>query len=146
MTQKNTKPMNPPQKDYEILFIYSSTATTFEFSKQKVESLFTEHKVSITKEIDMGVQDLQHVIKHNTKGHYYSYMVKLDPSKVQLICKDLRLQEDLLRFIVVHLDKHAMAFKARRKKEKAAETMTPSPNAEEETEAKVNKEEVRSSS
>ncbi len=55
----------------------------------------------ITKEDLWGARDLAYPIKHQTKGYYAHYEVEADPSVAKDIDKTLKVEEDILRYLLI---------------------------------------------
>lgn len=55
----------------------------------------------IEKEELWGVRDLAYPIKRQTKGFYAHYQLSGDPKNAQGIDKSLKVEEDILRYLLV---------------------------------------------
>lgn len=56
---------------------------------------------SIGKEEAWGMRDLAYPIKHQTKGFYVHFEFEAEPSKAPELDKYLKLEENLLRYLLV---------------------------------------------
>lgn len=55
----------------------------------------------IEKEDFWGAKTLAYPIKRQTKGYYIHYEIKADPTTAKGIDKSLKLEEDILRYLLV---------------------------------------------
>jgi small subunit ribosomal protein S6 len=93
-------------RDYELVFI-----VTPEFDEvatadivEKVKSWITETGGSIESFEEWGRQKLAYLIRNHKEGQYYLFNIKLDPSAVTTLERNFRLQESILRFLIVSRD------------------------------------------
>ena len=92
------------KKKYEVIFIYNKKQNIFESSLEKTKSIFSDHRVDITSEEDMGIKKLAYEIKKNKEGHYYLFHLKVAGSKIATIEKDIYLDEAILKHLFVKID------------------------------------------
>lgn len=57
----------------------------------------------ITKEDLWGSKDLSYPIKRQTKGFYAHFEATVDPKNAKAIDKTLKLEEDILRYLLVRV-------------------------------------------
>lgn len=57
----------------------------------------------VTKEDLWGNKDLAYPIKRQTKGYYVHYEISADPKNAKTLDKSLRLEEDVLRYLLVRV-------------------------------------------
>lgn len=57
----------------------------------------------IGKEDLWGVRDLAYPIKRQTKGYFANFEIETSPKNVKGIDKTLKLEEDILRYLVVRV-------------------------------------------
>lgn len=57
----------------------------------------------VKKEDLWGVKDLAYPIKRQTKGFYAHFEVETDPKNAKAIDKTLKLEEDILRYLLVRV-------------------------------------------
>lgn len=55
----------------------------------------------VTKEDLWGVKDLAYPIKKQTKGFYAHYEIEADPKVAKGLDKILRLEDDILRYLII---------------------------------------------
>lgn len=52
-----------------------------------------------------GIKDLSYPIKKQTKGYYAHYTFEADPQVIAPLDKFIKLEEDVIRHLIVKLDK-----------------------------------------
>lgn len=94
-------------KHYELLFVVKPTLTEeemkakFDFIKGVVESNGCEIKAVK----DMGIRKLAYEIEKHERGHYYVLYFVGAPSALEEILRNLRLTEEIIRFLNVKFEK-----------------------------------------
>ncbi|WP_104697863.1 MULTISPECIES: 30S ribosomal protein S6 [unclassified Helicobacter] len=90
-------------RHYETMFIIKPTLVEEEI-KAKIEF----YKEAITKNggvietcLDMGMRNLAYEIKKNKRGYYFVIYFKAQPNMVLELERLYRINEDILRFIVI---------------------------------------------
>lgn len=90
-------------RHYETMFIVKPTLVEEEI-KAKIEF----YKEAIAKNggvietcLDMGMRNLAYEIKKNKRGYYFVIYFKAEPSMVLELERLYRINEDILRFIVI---------------------------------------------
>ncbi|MCD6425464.1 MAG: 30S ribosomal protein S6 [Anaerolineales bacterium] len=91
-------------RDYELVIIVTpeidETATAEVV--EKVKSWITEVGGSIESFEEWGRQKLAYLIRKNKEGQYYLFNLKLEPSAVVNLERNFRLQESILRFLIIN--------------------------------------------
>lgn len=89
--------------DYELIYIISS-----KFSEKEAEGKFEEireilkkNKVLILKEDHWGKKKLAYPIKKNSQGYYNLIEFSSGSDQIKNIDKQLKLNEDIIRFLIV---------------------------------------------
>jgi small subunit ribosomal protein S6 len=92
---------------YETVFIARQ-----ELSPSQVEALaanltdiITKDKGEIAKTEFCGLRTLAYSIKKNRKGHYVLFNIDALPATIKEMERQMRLNEDILRFLTLKLDK-----------------------------------------
>ncbi len=94
-------------KHYELLFVVKPTLTEeetkakFDFIKDVVEKNGCEIKAVK----DMGVRKLAYEIEKHERGHYFVLYFVGPPSAMEEILRNLRLTEEIIRFLNVKFEK-----------------------------------------
>ena len=91
--------------NYEAMFIFSAQDQIHSTSLEKVRALFKEKGLEIISETDMGIKILGYEIKKNEKGHYHLFNLKFEGTKLKEVNNELKLYEDLLKYMFVKLEK-----------------------------------------
>jgi small subunit ribosomal protein S6 len=92
-------------RNYEVVFIFRTEADAYNSGLEKVKKEFTEIGANIVKEDDMGDRELAYQIKKESRGHYYLFNLELEPDSILKIEKDLKLMNEVLKFMFVKKDK-----------------------------------------
>jgi len=67
----------------------------------EVKKKVTSDKGQVTKEDLWGARDLAYPIKHQTKGFYAHFEFETDPAVAKTLDKQLKVEEDIIRFLLV---------------------------------------------
>ena len=93
---------------YEHVFICRQ-----DISQQQVESLtdnltaiLSEHGGSVEKTEYWGLRSLAYRVKKNRKGHYSLLNITADHSAISEMERQMSLNDDILRFMTIRVDKH----------------------------------------
>jgi small subunit ribosomal protein S6 len=93
-------------RDYELVIIVTpeidETATAEVV--EKVKSWITDSGGSIESFDEWGRQKLAYLIRKQKEGLYYLFNLKLEPSAVATLERNFRLQESVLRFLIINRD------------------------------------------
>lgn len=57
----------------------------------------------LEKEEIWGAKDLAYPIKHQNKGYYVHYFFEAEPSTISSLDKDLKLNENIMRYLLVRV-------------------------------------------
>lgn len=90
-------------KHYETMFIIKPTLVEEEI-KAKIDfykEAIAKNGGSIEACLDMGMRNLAYEIKKNKRGYYFVIYFKAQPSMVLELERLYRINEDILRFIVI---------------------------------------------
>lgn len=110
---------------YELLYIvHPDMESSIDKITDRVKSFITERKGKITYEENWGKRKLAYEIKKSEVGIYILVYFEAPKEIVAKIERDLRLSEELMRFIVLSTDKKPKEkVKRTRKTEKIEETI-----------------------
>ena len=91
---------------YESTFIVRHDMSTqqVESLAETVTNLIKENGGEVTKTEYWGLKTLAYRIKKNRKGHYYFFNVDAPPAAVRELERNLRLNEDVLRYMTVAVE------------------------------------------
>lgn len=93
-------------REYELVFIVTpefDEAATADIV-DKVKGWITETGGSIENIEEWGRQKLAYLIRNHKEGQYYLLNIKLEPSEVATLERNFRLQESVLRYLIVNQD------------------------------------------
>ena len=91
---------------YETMFVVKPTLTQEEIV-EKIEffkSAILSNGGEISANLDMGMRNLAYEIKKNKRGYYFVIYFKAEPKLVLELERLYRINEDILRFIVIRYD------------------------------------------
>jgi small subunit ribosomal protein S6 len=88
-------------RTYEAVCVFRPEEEAFNTARDAVRSELQSMGASITKEEDMGRRTLAYPIKKMNQGHYYLFVVEMEPGSVQQTEESLKLKVDMLRFLLV---------------------------------------------
>ncbi len=71
--------------------------------KEKTVKLVEAFKGKIGKVEDWGTRDLAYKIKKSETGEFYFFPVEMDSDKAKALNDKLRLEEDLLRYLLIRV-------------------------------------------
>ncbi|MGX2983577.1 30S ribosomal protein S6 [Helicobacter sp. 23-1045] len=89
---------------YETMFILKPTLTQEE-TTAKIDffkSVLTNNGASIEATIDMGIRNLAYEIKKCKRGYYFVIYFKANPTLVAELERNYRINEEVIRFIVIN--------------------------------------------
>ena len=106
-----------PLHHYQTTFILSPELSK-EQCKQavgKVRALLQELEARIVHEEDLGLRELAYPITKHTKGIYHHIEFQAPAANVRRLEAHYRIHEQIVRFLTVRLDKHAVAYYAQQR-------------------------------
>ena len=93
-------------REYELVIIVTpdideaATADTVD----KVKSWISETGGTIESSEEWGRQKLAYMIRNHKEGQYYLFNLKMDPSAIATLERNFRIQESILRFLIINRD------------------------------------------
>src|SRR5581483_7606697 len=93
-------------RDYELMIVVRPDIDDSQVkgAAERVQSLVTQRGGEITNVQQWGKRRLAYRIQHHAEGMYFVYRVRMEGDAAAEIEHELNLDEQVLRFIVVHLD------------------------------------------
>ena len=90
-------------KKYELIFILKADQPESEMEARvaRVKEILKDHDGEVTQVNHWGVRRLAYEIKHESRGNYMFLRFKSEGTAVAALEKALRLDEHILRFLVV---------------------------------------------
>ncbi len=92
--------MKSKEKSYELTVIFPLTLKEKEKAREELKKEI-EKVAKIGKETDWGEKKLAYPIKKNKRGHFYFYELKASPEKTKTLEEWLKLNENILRYLIV---------------------------------------------
>ena len=91
---------------YEIMFIVRPDMEEAEIKKtaDDMKKVLTDGKATIVEEKAMGQRELAYEINKFKTGYYFLFIVESDAAAVQEFDRVVRINENLLRHIVVRVE------------------------------------------
>lgn len=74
-----------------------------EKARKELLTSVTKKMDKVEKEEAWGAKELAYQIKKNTKGYYMHYLFASEPSKIAPLDKSLKLEEDIIRYLLIRL-------------------------------------------
>lgn len=92
---------------YETVFVARQdlSAAQVEALAANLTELITKGKGDVTKTEFCGLRTLAYSIKKNRKGHYVLFNIDAPPPAVKEMERQMRLNEDILRFLTLKIEK-----------------------------------------
>ncbi len=108
--------------DYEIMVIYTPILNEDGFKKEvaDLESFIKSEGGEVVFSNPWGLKQLSYPIQKKTTGIYLVLEFKQDPAAIEKMKIMLNRDENIMRYMITVLDKHAVEYNAK-KRNKAAE-------------------------
>ena len=93
-------------KKYEIMFIVRPDMEEAEIKKtaESMKKVLTDSNPKILEEKAMGQRELAYEIRKFNTGYYYMYVIEANPTAEQEFNRVARINESILRSIVVKVE------------------------------------------
>ena len=107
-------------KHYETVFILTPVLSEDQVKEavKKYHDFLSEKKAEIVVSDNWGLRKLAYPIQKKSSGFYHLIEFKSEPDVIADLEVAFKRDEKLLRFLTVALDKHAVAYKERKRAEK----------------------------
>ena len=104
-------------KNYETVFIINPVLSEQQIKDAvaKFENLVKESGADLYHTEDWGLRKLAYPIDKKTTGHYHLFEYKADPSFIKHLELNFRRDENIIRFMTVHLNKYGVEFNENRR-------------------------------
>lgn len=92
---------------YELTLVLDGKSQASKRKKvvESVEKILKLFNGKIKKESDWGVKELSYRIGKSDSGLYLHFVIELEPKGVKTLNEKLRTDADILRYLIVKLDK-----------------------------------------
>ena len=109
-------------KQYETVIIATPVLSEQQMKEAvaKYTQLIADNGGEVVYEENWGLKQLAYPIQHKTSGFYYLIQFKAEPSFIETLETQYFRDERIIRYLTVALDKHAVAYAAKRRENKAA--------------------------
>ena len=109
-------------KQYETVFIATPVLSEQQMKEAvaKYTQLIADNGGEVVYEENWGLKQLAYPIQHKTSGFDYLIQFKAEPSFIETLETQYFRDERIIRYLTVALDKHAVAYAAKRRENKAA--------------------------
>ena len=90
-------------RNYQLTAVMSGKATPAKKKsvQGKIEKIITDTKGKSVKIDDWGKIDFTYPIKRNSAGIFLNFELELEPTKTKELDSKLKLEEDIIRFLLV---------------------------------------------
>ncbi len=107
-------------RTYEALYIVSPELEddAIQTVANEVESLVTKNEGTIVRSEIWGKRKLAYMVKKFTEGNYVLLRFTANPDFVARLETYFKLSESIIRYLVVHFDKHMLSLEAEQKRRK----------------------------
>lgn len=102
---------------YETTIIVNPVLSEDEIQKiiKKYRKYLTDNDAKIVFENNWGMQKLAYSILHKNTGYYYLYEFDAPTDFINKLEIQYKRDENILRFLTIHLDKHAIAYNEKKR-------------------------------
>ena len=109
-------------KQYETVFIATPVLSESQMKEAvaKYTDFIKDNGGEIVYEEDWGLKQLAYPIQKKTTGFYYLIEFKCDTQMIEKLETQYRRDERIIRFLTFAMDKHAVAYAAKRRANKQA--------------------------
>jgi len=88
-------------RTYEAMCVFRAEDDAFTRGKDAVRKELTALGATVAKEEDMGQRSLAYPIKNVNQGHYFYFVVEMEPENAHQAEQSVKLLDELLRFMMV---------------------------------------------
>ncbi len=111
---------------YEVMYLISPKIKDEDLNPltEQLRTLISKHEGKVAEEEDLGKKKLAYPIKHFRHGFYYVMYFDMPGAKLSALEADLKMTDDVLRYLIVKHDAktlNAMAEQKKRKQEREME-------------------------
>ena len=101
-------------RDYELTLVVSPqlTAEKQKEALEKIKKIIASFKGKIKKTEEWGKKQLAYPIRKNEMGYYFLWEIQLPEKSLEELNQKLRIEESLLRYLIVKIEKRQKDKKA----------------------------------
>ena len=106
-------------KNYETVFILTPVLSDVQMKDavDKFKNVLLDNDAEFVNEENWGLKKLAYPIQHKSTGFYQLFEYKADPASIKTLETEFKRDEKVMRFLTTALDKHAVAYNEKRKRE-----------------------------
>ena len=111
------------QRQYETVFIMTPVLSEEQMKEavSKFQDYLKKKGAEIVHEDHWGLRKMSYPIQKKSTGFYHLIEFKADPQLVKDLELQLKRDERVIRFLTMAMDKHAIAYNEKKRREKEAE-------------------------
>ncbi len=94
---------------YELICILNPEVEDKKQLIKKIEGWFKDIEVKVKKKEEWGKKELAYQINKNTEGFYVFWEMEVEPSKVNNLFPKIKLEENIIRHLLVRTSESAVA-------------------------------------
>ena len=104
-------------KDYELMVIFTPVLSQDEYKAEakRITTFLGENAGEVVHENFWGLRQLAYPIQKKTTALYYILEFKANPDVISKLLVQLNRTEGIMRQMITSLDKHAVAYNAKRR-------------------------------
>ncbi len=94
-------------RDYELTLVLDGELSSEDQKKitQKIKKIIEDEKGKVEKQNDWGKRELAYPIKKKRMGFYFLWEIKIAPEELDKIDKKLKIEEGVLRYLIIRKEK-----------------------------------------
>ena len=94
--------------NFEVTLLFSPDNSTQNIGKieETFAKLITDNGGSVINKEEWGLRDIAYKLQEYNKAFYNFYQISIEGNKIQIIKKNLSLNEKILRFLFIKVDEH----------------------------------------
>lgn len=117
-------------KQYETVIVLTPVLLQeqVEEAVAKYRKFLSEHGAVIVHENNWGLRKLAYPIQKKSTGFYFLFEFQADPTLIAKMEVEYKRDERIMRFLTIALDKHAIAYNERKRKNAAQKKQEESVN------------------
>ncbi|MFP4622366.1 MAG: 30S ribosomal protein S6 [Bacteroidales bacterium] len=111
-------------KHYETVFIATPVLSEDQMKEavEKFRNILRENNAEIVHEEDWGLRKLAYPIDKKSTGFYYLIEYEAEGETIANLELELKRDERILRFLTVKMDKYAVEYAEKKRREKSTDT------------------------
>jgi small subunit ribosomal protein S6 len=91
-------------RKYELMVVFPLEEDQFKSGADLVRKVLADFGAQVVSEEPYGDRDLTYEIKKRTRGRYVLFTINAEPSKIVEMDRQLKLNQNMLTFLFVHVE------------------------------------------